>query len=104
MGWGILVSQRDYDDDDCYVAFYCNTGDEAFGPLETARGSPIFIKRQFYEHWPEACRAVLGSEVDPRGQSPDMLHRLVYLTFLIGGIGSYHTKEEYNEIWAGEEE
>ena len=52
MGWGVLVSQRDYDDDDCYLAFYCNTGDEAFGPLFGVTGSAQHVKTAFYRAWP----------------------------------------------------
>ena len=116
MGWGILVSQREqwsagnlvtpteYHDPDCYVAFYCNTGDEAFGPLTTARGSPAYVKQQFYEHWPEACRVVVGREVDPRSIDHNMLYRLTYLTVLLGGIEAYQTREEYNEMWGGDNE
>ena len=108
MGWGILVSQRDYDDDDCYVAFYCNTGDEAFGPLTTARGSPAYVKQQFYEHWDDACCAVLGTPVDPRTFSGradySVLYQIAYRTILAAGIEAYQTWEEYNEMFNGGEE
>lgn len=104
MGWGVLVSPRDYDDDDCYLAFYCNTGDEAFGPLFGVTGSPCYVKTAFYRAWPEACRAVFGSEVDPRGLDSNTLHRLTYLTVLTAGVQSYQTFQEYKEIWGGEEE
>jgi len=103
MGWGILVSQRDYHDDDCYVAFYCNTGDEAFGPLTTARGSPAYVKQQFYEHWDDACREVLGNPVDPRTfndvRGYSVLYQIAYLTILLGGIEAYQTREEYDEMF-----
>ena len=103
MGWGVLVSPRDYDDDDCYLAFYCNTGDEAFGPLTGVTGSPGYVKTAFYRAWPEACRAVVGREVDPRSIDSFTLERLTYLTVLTAGVQTYQTAEEYNELW-GEEE
>ena len=104
MGWGVLVSPRDYDDDDCYLAFYCNTGDEAFGPLFGVTGSAQHVKTAFYRAWPEACRAVIGREVDPRSVDPNMLHRLTYLTVLFAGVESYQTLAEYNEMWGGDNE
>tara|TARA_R100001510_G_scaffold12367_1_gene9616 strand:- start:10904 stop:11269 length:366 start_codon:yes stop_codon:yes gene_type:complete len=120
MGWGILVSQReqwsagslvtptDYHDPDCYVAFYCNTGDEAFGPLTTARGSPAYVKQEFYRHWDDACREVVGHPIDPRRfNNPadySLLYQIIYLTILLGGIEAYQTREEYDEMFPGGED
>ena len=109
MGWGILASQYDgYHDPDCYVAFYCNTGDEAFGPLTTARGSPNYVKQQFYKHWEDACREVVGHPIDPRtfnnAQGYSLLYQITYLTILLGGIEAYQTREEYDEMFPGGED
>ncbi len=108
MGWGILASQRDYHDPDCYVAFYCNTGDEAFGPLTTARGSPAYVKQEFYKHWEDACREVVGHPIDPRRfNNPadySLLYQIIYLTILLGGIEAYQTREEYDEMFPGGED
>lgn len=109
MAWGILASQRDgYNDPDCYVAFFCNTGDEAFGPLTTARGSPAYVKQQFYEHWEDACREVVGYPIDPRTfndvQGYSLLYQITYLTILLGGIEAYQTREEYDEMFNGGED
>ena len=107
MGWVILASPRgDYDD--CYVAFACNTGDEAFGPLTSARGTPAHVKNQFYDHWEEACREVIGHPIDPRTLNSrgdySLLYQIAYLTVVLGGIETYQTREEYDEMFNGGED
>jgi hypothetical protein len=99
MGWGILASPRD--DDDCYVAFFCNTSDEAFGPLLSVRGTPKEVKRAFYANWDNACREVQGSPIDPRSYNP-LLYQISYLTFALAGIDPHYTREEYDEMFGAE--
>lgn len=103
MGWGILVSQRDYDD--CYVAFFCNTADEAFGPLLSVRGTPEEVKRAFYANWENACREAWGHPIDPRSCNREdfaLLYQITYLTFVLAGIDHHYTREEYDEIFGAE--
>jgi len=105
MGWGILASPRgDYGE--CYVAFFCNTGDEAFGPLLSVRGSPEYVKDRFYAEWDNACEELFGHRIDPRScnnrEGYAMLYQVAYLTVVLSGLDPHYTREEYEEIFCVE--
>lgn len=101
MGWEILVGNAW--DDWKRIVFFCNTADEAFGPVLTVEGyDSDYIKTRFYDAWPQACIEIFGHERDPRSMGPhDDLHQVGRLTLVLAG---FDEREEYDEIYGPEVE
>jgi len=109
MGWGVLVSY-DYTPrepgnvDYYYLACYCNTGDEAFGPIiwvpyPRTDGKHLDvprIKNEFYHAWMAACKEMHGGERDPRSMDNRTLRATLWLMSVHAG---WRERKEFYEIF-----
>jgi hypothetical protein len=96
MGWGLLVSQRRLAG--FFVSFYCDTSDQAFGPLLRVNGLRAeTVRGEFDTYWKQACiRMNVG--YDPRTHDMNELYLTAYLTFVMSGIDRNFTEEEWREL------
>lgn len=99
MGWGLLVSPRPLAG--YFVSFYCDTVDEAFGPLLRVNGrSAESIRGEFHTYWKRACNR-MNVGYDPRTQESMELYLTAYLTFAMSGIDANFSIEEWEELAHG---
>lgn len=96
MGWGLLVSQNPLGG--FFVSFYCDTTDQAFGPLLRVNGiGASTVRHEFYTYWERACNT-MNVRSDPRTHDMNELHLTAYLTFVMSGIDHNYSEEEWREL------
>ena len=99
MGWEVLVGQHWGNWNN--IVFFCNTSDEAFGPVLSVEGYDCdYIRTRFYDAWPQACVEIYGHERDPRSMGPrGDLYQVGMLTLVHAGL---REREEYDEMYGPE--